>query len=413
MSYGPVLAAAFVLWPVIAALGGQGFAPLAGLTSLIALAIARPRMPPAVFALIGFGFVAWAALGQVLSSGPGALVSGSFAAGTFSVEAESVALALLVLTCALTIAASLRADPSPRSSGVIVVMLGIHALALIAVPFTSEFFLSAVYGQDPIGLQEGRQNIGRHANTLALVLPLLLAMLVVRWKLAGVVMAAMLVLGSSAAFVMLDAQSAIIALVGMAVAMALVALMPRMGFRWLFGGLAGYIAAAPVLFAAVIRGLDPVAQSLPASFRSRLWSWETVIGRMTDAPFTGHGMGATRSWKETFAARPDWLAQLPEFWKDYPIVPGHPHNMALQIWAETGMIGAVLAALSLVALAFHLPRPGDVRPEIRFAAAGLAGAATAIFSFSYNLWNEGFWASVALAAAAIILWHRTGRETPA
>lgn len=84
--------------------------------------------------------------------------------------------------------------------------------------------------------------------------------------------------------------------------------------------------------------------------------------------------------------------------------------MALQIWAETGMIGAVLAALAAVALGFHLPRPEALRPEIRYAAAGLTGAAAVIFSFAYSLWNEGFWASLALAAAAIILWHRTLRD---
>jgi hypothetical protein len=81
--------------------------------------------------------------------------------------------------------------------------------------------------------------------------------------------------------------------------------------------------------------------------------------------------------------------------------------MALQIWAETGLTGAWLVAVSLVALSLHLPRPQDLRAEIRFAAAGLAGAATVIFSFAYSLWNEGFWAALALMAAAIILWHRT------
>jgi hypothetical protein len=64
-------------------------------------------------------------------------------------------------------------------------------------------------------------------------------------------------------------------------------------------------------------------------------------------------------------------------------------------------------ALSLVALAFHLPRPQDLRPEVRFAAAGLAGAAAVIFSFTYSLWSEGFWSALALLAAAIVLWNRT------
>lgn len=413
MNYGPVLAAAFVLWPVMAVLGGQGFAPLVGLTGLAALIFARPRMPPASFAYIGFAFVAWAALSEVWSPGNRQLVSGSLVDGTFSVEARSLSTVLLALTSALTIAASLRAAPAPWASGIVATMLGVQAALVIASPYLSAIVLSAVYGEDAKGLFEGAQNVGRGANTLALGLPLLLPLLVLRWKVAGMVLAGLLIAGAVAAYVLLGTDSALFALMGMAIAMGLIVLLPRMGFRWLFGAIAGYIAAAPVLYAGLIRALDPVSQSLPASFRSRLWSWETVIARSSEAPFNGHGMGATRTWKETFASRPDWLAQLPDSWTTYPIVPGHPHNMALQIWAEAGMIGAVLAALSLVALAFHLPRPGDLPPEIRLAIAGLAGAATVIFSFSYSLWNEGFWASLALTAAAIILWHRTLRETGA
>ena len=413
MNYGPVLAAAFVLWHVMAVLGGQGFAPLIGLTGLAALAFARPQMPPAAFACIGFAFVAWAALSELWSPGSRQIVSGSLLEGTFAVEARSLSSVLLALTSALTIAASLRTAPAPWASGIAATMLGVQAALVIASPYLSGMVLSAVYGEDSRGLIEGAQNIGRGANTLALGLPLLLPLLVLRWKVAGMVLAGLLLAGAVAAFALLGSASALCALAAMAAAMGLIVLAPRMGFRWLFGAIAGYIAAAPVLYAGLIRALDPVSQSLPASFRSRLWSWEAVIARSSEAPFAGHGMGATRSWKDTFASRPDWLAQLPDSWATYPIVPGHPHNMALQIWAETGMIGAVLAALSLVALAFHLPRPGDLPREIRLAIAGLAGAATVIFSFAYSLWNEGFWASLALAAAVIILWHRTLREAEA
>ncbi len=412
MKYGPVLAAAFVLWPVMAVLGGQGFAPLVGLTGLAALFVARPRMPPTIFACFGFAFIAWTALSEVWAPGGRQLVSGSFSEGTFAVEARSLSAVLLALTSALTIAATLRAAPAPRSSAIVAGMLGAQAVLVLASPLLAGPILSAVYGEDVSRLHEGAQNVGRGANTLALGMPLLLPLLVFRWKVAGAVLAVVLVIGAAAAYLMLEGHSALFAIGGMALAVSLVALLPRTGFRWLFGGLAAYIAGAPVLFAAMIRTVDTIAPDLPDSFRSRLWSWETVISRMTEAPFAGHGLNATRTWKETFATRPDWLAHLPEFWKDYPIVPGHPHNMALQIWAETGMVGAVLAALSLVALGFHLPRPEALPREIRFAAAGLAGAAITIFSFSYSAWNEGFWASLALASAAIILWHRTLKDAP-
>lgn len=413
MSFGPILAAAFVLWPVMAVLGGQGFAPLLGLTGLAALAVARPRMPPAPFALIGFGFIAWATISEAWAPGHRPLISGNLLEGDFAVGARSVSAILLALTGALTIGAALRARPAPRASGVIAGALGLHGLLVVSTIFLSGWMLSLVYQDDARRLQEGVQNLGRSANALALGLPLLLPMLVLRLRPAGPVLAVLLAGGAAAAFVIFGYDSALVALIGMGIAIGLVALLPRMGFRWLFGGLAGYIAAAPVLFALLIRALDPVAQYLPDSFRSRLWSWETVIGKMSDAPFIGHGLNAARTWRETYSSRPDWLAQLPDFWKDYPIVPGHPHNMALQIWAETGMVGAVLAALCLVGLAFHLPRPSELRPEIRFAVAGLAGAAASVFSFAYSFWNEGFWAALALAAAALVLWNRTLQDEAA
>jgi O-antigen ligase len=407
MNYGPVLAAAFVLWPVIAVLGGQGFAPLLGLTGLAALFVARPNLPPAIFALAGFAFIAWAALSEIWTPGGSALISGSLLDGNFSVEARSVSAALLTLTAALTIAATLRAAPSPKSFTIVTWMLGVQAALVIASSVLAGPLLSAVYGEDIYQLNKSMQNVDRAANVLALGLSLLLPLLVGQGKLGGAALAAALVLGAAATYLAAGNHSAFFAIFGMGAAITLVSLLPRNGFRWLFGILAGYIAAAPILFTGLIRALDPFAASLPDSFRSRLWSWEAVIGRLPEAPFTGHGLNATRQWQETFATRPDWLAQLPAHWKDYPIVPGHPHNMALQIWAETGLIGALLVALSLVALAFHLPRPQDLRPEVRFAAAGLAGAATVIFSFTYSLWSEGFWSALALLAAAIVLWNRT------
>lgn len=410
MTYGPVLAAAFVLWPVMAVLGGQGFAPLAGLTGLAALAVARPRMPPAEFAIVGFVFAIWVAASEFWSPGNKGILSGNLLEGTFSVEARGLSMILVALFSALTIAAALRTEASPRAMRVIFMLLGLQALMVIAAPFIAAPLLALVYGDDARRLHEGAQNVGRTANTLAVALPLLVAFLAFRWKGLGAGLAFLLVAGAAAAYMQTGSDAALFAIGGAALAVGVVALMPRMGFRWLFGGIAGYIAAAPVLYAAMIRALDPVAPSLPPSFRSRLWSWEAVIGRMSDAPFLGHGLNATRTWKETYADYPKWLAQLPEFWKDYPVVPGHPHNMALQIWAETGMIGAVLASLSLVALAFHLPRPDELRSEIRYSVAGLGGAAVVIFSFAYSAWNEGFWCSLALAAAAIILWHRTPKE---
>lgn len=410
MSYGPVLAAAFLLWPVMSFLGGQGYAPLVGLTGIAALFVARPRMPPAIFAMTGFVFVAWAGLTEVLYGSGAPLVSGSLTDGNFAVKARGVSMILLALVSALTIAATLRAAPDPRASAIVVGILAVQAGLFIVSAFFAEPLLSVFYNSDALRIPEGMQNAGRIANTVALALPLLLPMLVFRWRTKGVLLASALTVGAFTAYLKLGSDSALFALGGMAAAIGLVTILPRLGFRWLFGLLAGYVATAPILFLGAVRVLEPYAMQLPGSFRSRLWSWETVIAKMPEAPFTGHGMNATSRWKETFSTRPDLLAQLPDNWKDYPIVPGHPHNMPLQIWVETGMIGAMIAALSILALGFHLPRPSELRPEIRYGIAGLAGAAAVIISFAYSVWNEGFWGSLALAAAALVLWHRTLKD---
>ena len=217
MNYGPVLAAAFVIWPVMAVLGGQGFAPLIGLTGLAALVFARPQMPPAAFAYIGFAFVAWAALSEFWSPGSRQIVSGTLVDGTFSVEARSLSTVLLALTSALTIAASLRTAPAPWASGIAATMLGVQAALVIASPYLSGMALSAVYGEDVKGLSEGAQNIGRGANTLALGLPLLLPLLVLRWKVAGMVLAGLLLAGAVAAYMLLGSDSALCALAAAAI----------------------------------------------------------------------------------------------------------------------------------------------------------------------------------------------------
>ena len=76
MSYAPVLAAAFVLWPIMGMLGGQGYAPLLGLAALPALALARPKWPPALYAIPAILFVIWVVIGEAWSPVSTGLISG-------------------------------------------------------------------------------------------------------------------------------------------------------------------------------------------------------------------------------------------------------------------------------------------------------------------------------------------------
>ncbi len=407
MHYGPVLAAAFVLWPVLAALGGQGFAALAGLTGIAALAIARPAGPPRGAALLLLLFVAWAVTSEFWGPRSEGILSGSLRQGNFAIESRAGILIGTVAAALLTLAGAARTGKAPRAERVILGGIGVQAGLLIAGSVAIGPILLAVYGSDPQRQYEGIQNFSRNANAFALALPLLAAPLLSDGAVWRRLAAAGLMLVAAAVFIRLDAQSALVALVATAIAWGIVTAFPRLGLRWLIGLSGGYIAAAPLLIGGVLHVVEPFADRLPPSFRSRLWAWETVLARTAEAPFSGHGLGATRTWRETFAAHPDWLAGLPPHWANYPVVPGHPHNMALEIWAETGATGAVLAALALVVLAFRLPDGRVMTARTRLAAAGLTAAALAIFSFAYSVWNEAFWAGLILLAAALILMART------
>ena len=166
-----------------------------------------------------------------------------------------------------------------------------------------------------------------------------------------------------------------------------------------------------MLIGSAVKLVSQLGIELPGSFQSRVYSWQLVISKSVEEPIIGHGISASKTWRDTYADYPAWLAQLPDSWSAYPVVPGHPHNMALQIWAETGLIGAVLAALTLVVIGFRLPAPDTLRTDIRYAIAGLVGVVVSLFSFSYNVWNDSFWASIVLAVCGIILLARRDRQS--
>jgi O-antigen ligase len=156
---------------------------------------------------------------------------------------------------------------------------------------------------------------------------------------------------------------------------------------------------------------------LPSSVQSRVWAWQLTTEKIAERPITGHGIEASKEWRETFGDHPDLLEQMVARtgiddgrWDVYRILPGHPHNMGLQIWAETGLIGALLVIALLLLIGWRLPAPAALPLSTSVAIAALGAASFSLFSLSYSVWNEAFWATVVLAAAGVILVHK--RLTP-
>lgn len=412
-TYAPILAAIMVLWPIIAYMGAQGYTGAIAITGLLSLAYLR-FSGIRLYALSCLAFIAWVIAAGVWSPEANLFLTGNILTGSFSMEMPGIRFGLMALAAFATMVGTwaIATRSSRISLGVIVAVALIQFLGVIATALFMPQILAALAPiSDPV--LEMPQNLLRNANSFALLLPFLLAWMWHRrtndyWRLftLGVILA------TFAAFLQTGTQTSLVGAVLMLAAMLVVKLMPTNGFRVIFTMLAFYIATAPILLGWGVQFVRQTGIALPESFFSRLYCWEYVRLKIGDAPFFGHGLEASQTWRDSFADHPAWLADAiarygeTVAWDKYHIVPLHPHNMALQVWAETGMVGASLAAIFVLFLGWRLNSPKDWPPVARYAAAGLIGVCFALSSFSLSMWNEAYWASVALASAVILLQAR-------
>ena len=411
MSYAPFLAAAFLLWPLTSMAGTQGNVLLLALAAIPALFVARPGIRPAHYLLAGMAFLVWAVASESWSPVSRGIISGTLMGGDFAIRSAGLRNILTLFFTTLLIAGALRTAPGRAqiSSRLILGSLSIHGLLILLSPVFATSVMPVFYGDDPLNHSSGFQNLDRGANAFALVLPILVAYVGARPGLAWKGLALMIALASLVSFGVLGSSAAMFGAALMLVAFVIVRVFPKYGLRGLFTAVATYIALAPILMSGLLYMLERSGVNLPGSFQSRAWSWEVVIGKIQEAPLMGHGIEASKSWQDTYAAYPEWMAQLPDFWARYPVVPGHPHNMALQIWAETGAVGAFVAALAVLLIGWRLPIGHNLRADIHYAIGGMLAAAFCLFSFSYSVWNEAFWSTLALAVVALIVLSRRVR----
>lgn len=421
--YAPIFAGLFTLWPVVAYMGAQGFTGGVVIFAVLSLFFLPIRYVLGyLFAIVAVVLVGVAAE-RVAAMNPDLLV-GSLAAGSFKFDSAGMRLAL-ILICSVPICLAIRLQTSsPQSTAIIrwtILVQGIGVL--VTAIFMGPILTLLAPISDPVS--EMPQNLLRNANAFLLLMPLLAAWawhsdLQIKSLLTGPRIAVAGLLIAVLAFAVTGSQAAIF---GSAFALALFALvwrMPRTGFRVIFTGIAAYVAFAPLVLGFGLAQLRRLGIPLPESFVSRSYSWELVGQKILERPFYGHGPEASKGWKDTYGDHPEWLAEIvqtngldsnwEQAWSLYRIIPGHPHNMPLQIWAETGMLGAGAISVLCLIFAWKVWAPRDWSPVPRYAITGLIGAVLAMSSFSYSVWNEAFWASVIVAVAAI--WLQARQDTP-
>ncbi len=364
---GWLLIFAAVMTPLLGWLGPLAFAPLmalVGLLTLPALEVREADRPAAVALLV---IVIWAAGSMIWSPyRPEALWSGT--------AAKLIAQGVLYWAawCAVR-----RAEAAILRQAMWVLVIGLSLLAtlLIVEAATGAFLyqkLRAAIG-DPIRPDLAVKNVAQGVFVLAVLwAPAALAAIRLGWWQLAVLLAA----GVAAGGIGLAADAPIIALVAGGVAAAVLWRWPRAGARAMAAGAALFFLAAPML----VWGLQQsglyarIQAAVSLSWSMRMDYWSYAIGWIGDKPFRGWGLDASRMFG--------------------PGIRLHPHNGALQIWLELGLIGAAAAAVFWASL-FH-------RLERRAADPGaMAGAAAAVAYLTFAAVSFGVWQEWWLALGAL------------
>ncbi|MEM7662663.1 MAG: O-antigen ligase family protein [Pseudomonadota bacterium] len=395
------------LWAPAAFTSGKLFAPALFVTALFLApeAIKRLRGELRNDIVLVVLFLAWLAVSALWSPSDVSLLSGSLAGGDFSVDAPQIRFGITILAAGVLISAALFWVPAVADPK-LPFLFGGAALFLLVGLLVVTPLRQTIITNEGAGALPSAQSIGRAVNLLAVSMPIAAGVMVTELQgRARHLAIATSLAGFLVVAIRMDGAAALIGLIVGAGVLVVFRLWPDRALERLFDALAAAVIATPILVWVGTMALSGIGSSLPVSAHQRLFIWEATVQRVFTKPLFGHGADASTTWHRTFAEEPQWLAFMPETFEFVRIIPGHPHNMALQVWVETGLVGAVLLAGALATLGRKLPGPGNLESGVRVAVAGVFGVAVTLFFVSYSVWDESFWASLAIVSSAIICLH--------
>lgn len=381
------------LYPVLALAGGLGFQVAAAGMGLAGLLICLTQPSAARYLrsswVVGYlAFVVWAWLSSIWSVHDRG--AASLNAGLLVAFAVSLLFAPAVIR---GISSHARLLPAHMFMAMAVFGVGIMALE-ISSGYGLTIWADPVKPGSNLNLRQAdaEMNLGRGLITLAQfawpVVGLMAVMLRRGWALAAVFLAVLIWTAVQTRISLL-----LPALLVSGAFAALAWRAPKIGLTMAFG-----VAVASILFAPMmgwLSGLAPESMqaALPASWEHRLRMWHYAGQRIAESPIVGHGFDASRSYQDTYVARDG---------RDVTIVSLHPHNIGLQVWLETGAIGALLLGGTLLgvgrALLANFATPAR--------AAALSGAVVVIAingAMTIGAWQYWWWGTILLAAMSAAL----------
>ena len=192
-----------------------------------------------------------------------------------------------------------------------------------------------------------------------------------------------------------ESGSAVLGVLALVLAYCAARAVPRAALAGLALATVAALGTAPVI-GDIAQRLIPAAvhgELASSHSRDRVEIWRSFGAAIRAAPIIGAGFGASPKLDGSSEA----VAVAPEL--QILLGVGHPHNAAIQIWAELGVVGAVLAAMVLLLTIRALSR---LPPRQRAPALAMLGAAASVSLVGHGAW-QGWWAA-SIGAAAV--WFR-------
>ena len=168
----------------------------------------------------------------------------------------------------------------------------------------------------------------------------------------------------------------------------------------LAGAVVVAVLAAPLLIEGAERsGLD-FSGVLPDTGLFRLHVWNIINERIAERPLFGWGFDASPSLP-TYDAQP--------FRTDGSVIPSHPHNGALQIMVELGILGSLLTVGFLFLLGQRIDR---LPPAARSGAIAMVVTILGIACTAYSIWQSHWLSMIGAASAIFVLLQGATKSSP-
>ncbi len=135
-----------------------------------------------------------------------------------------------------------------------------------------------------------------------------------------------------------------------------------------------------------------VQDLLPASYHHRLEIWQNAARLIEQKPWFGWGLDASKTFTQAYNYTDIGVSRL---------IPWHPHNAALHLWLETGLVGAALLSALVLVLTLSLVRSLSHDNKATAGAVGAIGAFCVFAFVSFGVWQAWF-LSCGFAAAGLV-----------